>query len=195
MADYHGADFSPQKVLWLVEDLEGYGVDVIEASWRKYRKSDRGRFMPTAFDLIANIQDGRPTAVEAFAMLPHGEDDTVVWTDEMREAWNAAKSHLREKRSSLAYSAFKDRYESLVLEARKNRLEPKWCVSRGISGGSCDAILADAVQKGRISLDYAQQFAPELRGPERLALGHGGKIPELISKTVKTIPKGETDGI
>lgn len=190
MADYHNADLSAQKILHICEDLEGYTLEEIHQSWRKFRKTEKGRFMPSVFDLISNIDDGRPTAQKAFAMLPQAEEQTVVWTAEMAAAWRISRQH--PKGSSLAYSAFKDEYDSLVLEARKVQQKPRWSVSAGTDGGSRDAVLSEAVNAKRISLDYARQFSPELGAPRSQQLQIGSvDVQKLIAQT-KTITQ-ETD--
>lgn len=161
MADYHSADISPEKMKMLFEDLDGYDINGLYESWKKYRLSDKGRFMPTAFDLINNIPDGRPTANEAFALLPRHEDESVVWTHEIQTAWFSVKNQMGNSPQA-AWFAFKEKYDSLVLEARKNKQNAIWSVSLGFDVAGRDKALVEALDKKRISLEFARQHSPEL---------------------------------
>src|SRR3569832_801957 len=45
-------------------------------------------------EILARIEDGRPGMEEAWAMMPKSELASVVWTDEMAQAWGVASPML-----------------------------------------------------------------------------------------------------
>lgn len=98
----------------------------------------RGRFVPVPADIIAQItqavaDDGRPGAEEAWALMLDGRDEakTIVWTQEMAEAWRLARPVLDGGDEVGARMAFREAYGRLVDGARAARVAPKWDVSLG----------------------------------------------------------------
>src|SRR5262245_18509616 len=68
--------------------------------------------------VLERIDDGRPLVEEAFAMLPRTEAESVVWTEEMRQAFGSARALFAARDHVAARMAFKERYVQLVQRAR-----------------------------------------------------------------------------
>jgi hypothetical protein len=90
---------------------------------------------------------------------------TLVWTDEMREAYGVANGVAEEPVQ--ARMAFKEKYAQLVSAARANRLTPKWSVSLGYDVHGREGAVLEAVQKGRLTLTHARKLVPSLPEPDQ----------------------------
>lgn len=120
------------------------------------RDPQRGRFMPTPADVIAQIngileqQDGRPGAEEAWALCLRCQDEaeTIVWTAEMAQAWEVARAVLPDEIG--ARMAFKEAYARMTDEARRARQPAAWSVSLGHDPQRRTAAVNAAVDAGRL---------------------------------------------
>lgn len=196
MAECHEIDLSEARAAMIVSDLAGCSLQEVNDAWKKYRAIPSNVKMPTAAQIIQFIPDGHPTAQESWAQIPHDEDGSVVWSDEMRMAFAVARPMIREGNFTGAFFAYKEAYEKLLFEARSLRRKPKWEPSFGFDKGGRDTALQVAVEKNRIPLQLAVKFYPELEySPqyEQLALKYGGdkiqidhenknKILQLVNK-------------
>lgn len=165
--------------------LAGYEFSDVEQAFAQYLKCPEGRFAPKPASIIALIDamrpDGRPGADEAWAMIPMDEAGSVVWTQEMAEAYGIA-CHLLDDRIA-ARMAFKEAYIRIVDANKRNGIQPTWSPSLGHDKAGRDAALAEAVRLGRLSADHAigllppEKVAPMLQsaGEEKLALEY--KLP------------------
>jgi len=110
-------------------------------------------------DIIARIKtsDGRPGADEAWALLPQSEEDSVVWTEEMSQAWGTAKNVMDDQ--TAARLAFRDTYNRLVSEARQKRLPVNWIWSPGINQLQRERALLEAVGHKRITIERALELS------------------------------------
>lgn len=82
----------------------------------------------------AAANDGRPGPDEAWAtaLLSTDEAETVVWTSEIAQAMAAAQPVLDVGDKVGARMAFKNAYERLVVEARRDRRPVQWQPSLGL---------------------------------------------------------------
>lgn len=182
IADCHETEISDSRVAMIEHDLQGYSVAEVNQAWKKYRSVPTNLRMPTAAQLIQLIPDGHPSAQESFAMLPRDEYASVIWSDEMRFAYGVCEPLIREGNLSGAFFAYKEEYERLVNEARMNRKKPKWSPSFGDDKHGRITAVVHAVEKKRISLEYACAIYPELEfnpAYKNLALKYGGNVPEI----------------
>lgn len=157
--------------------MRSYDLATVSAAFSAHvRDPARGKFAPTPADLIAQIDahttDGRPGAAEAWAMVPTGEDQTVVWTTEMAEAHGIAAPLLKSGDKVGARFAFVEAYERLVALAKRDGRPPVWVPSLGHDMRQRKDALAAAVKAGRITDRAAYEACPALPMPvsERLAL-------------------------
>lgn len=159
-AELCGRVFSEPAARVFVQDLSGYDEAQVIDALRRCRREVRG--ILTVQDVVSRLDDGRPGVDEAWTMLPRGEDESTVWTDEMAHAWGIAR-HASDKASQRA--AFREAYLAAVAYARDQRKPANWTASLGWDAGLRDAALMLAVHRGRISMETAREFAPQLEAP------------------------------
>lgn len=138
------------------------------------------KFFPTVADIVARIEDGRPGIEEAWAMMPKSEADTVVWTKEMSEAYGTVR-HLIDEDPIAARMAFKEIYSKLLAEARANGIPVYWNASVGLSVHSRQAVLQDAIDKKRLTLQEAKAIA-YIEKDAKQALKELGFDPQKLLK-------------
>lgn len=170
-----GKSLSDSATVEMAQELGAYPEAQVVEAIRQWRRTSN-RF-PTIADLIQAIQsnDGRPGPEEAWAMIPRDEYGSVVWTDEMAEAFNASR---RLSNPIEARLAFKEVYSSIVGQARASGRHPRWRVSFGLDESGRAAALSEAVEKGRLSVEHATRLLPEL--PEA-----SPTIARLVAQSVK----------
>lgn len=163
--------------LWF-RALAAYDIDTVRAGFDAHVKDpQRGRFVPTPADVIAQIDghaaaDGRPGAEEAWATALRASDEaqTVVWTDEIAQAWGIAKPVFDGGDEVGARMAFKEAYLRLVDEARRARVAPAWSASLGHDPQLRDCALTAAARGGllpapdRIALPAPEESMRRLAG-------------------------------
>jgi hypothetical protein len=100
-------------------------------------------------------EDGRPGVEVAWAMCPKTEEQSVVWTDEMAQAFGLARKLLGDGDEIGARMTFKEQYSSLVSAARAARIPVRWTPCLGWDVNGRVAPLSEAVEKKRISAEHA----------------------------------------
>lgn len=117
----------------------------------------RGRFVPVPADILAQIEgmaanDGRPGPEEAWAIASRATDeaDTVVWTEEIAQAWAIAKPVLANGDDVGARMSFKEAYQRLLDDARRARRSPAWFASLGFDPELQTKALRQAHDAGRL---------------------------------------------
>lgn len=155
-AELCGTTFSEPAVRVMVGHLEAYPAKAVLAALHRCQKEVRGRL--SLADVISRIEDGRPGAEEAWAMVPRSERETAVITKEMMEALCSCGDI---EDSIPARMAFKEAYERACRQARADGKPVEWQVSLGWDAGAArEGPILDALKLGRIS--------------EKQALGHIG---------------------
>lgn len=157
-----------QKAMYF-RALMAHSVADIRAAFTAHaRDPQRGRFAPVPADVIAQLEgaaaeDGRPGPEEAWAIALTGADEraTVVWTDEMAQAWGIALPVLNAGDQVGARMAFREAYARLVDAARRLRLPVAWSPSLGHDPATRDEAIEQAVQRGQLArADYPRLAAP-----------------------------------
>ncbi len=90
--------------------------------------------------------DGRPTADEAWAMLPRSEVESACITGEMMAAWPVSRG---------SKSRFTSYYNGTVARNRSAGIDVWWRMSLGADPLGQERALRDAVAKKRITREYA----------------------------------------
>jgi hypothetical protein len=157
-AELCGRTFSPAAAMVFASDLDGFAEQAVLGALTRCRKEVRG--MLTLQDVVSRLDDGRPGVEQAWAMLPHGEDASVVWCVEMAQAWGGAYPLLADGDRIGARMAFKEAYAKQVADARDQRIAPKWTPSFGRDVPGRQAALIEAVRHNRMSLDHATRLLP-----------------------------------
>lgn len=127
----------------------------------------RGRFMPAPADVLAQIQgladdDGRPGVEEAWAVSLRARDEaaTVVWTEEMSQAWGECGAVLGVGDEIGARMAFKEIYGRLLADARRSRKPARWVESIGFDPSQRGAAIEQATRMGRLPAPEATLALP-----------------------------------
>lgn len=177
-AELCGRSFSPEAAAVFVADLDGYPEAQVAAALKRCRREVRG--LLTLQDVVSRIDDGRPGPDEAWAMVPKDERGSVVWTDEMREAYRVASPLLAEGDAIAARMAFRETYGKLCTVARDRRLPPNWTPSLGHDVAGREIAVREAVEHGRIGFTYAQAVVPSLPAPSVDVLALTSPIVERL---------------
>lgn len=162
-AELCGRTFSEGAARMFVQDLAGFDEQAVMKALARCRREVKGAL--TIQDVVTRIDDGRPGPDEAWAQMPFDEAQSVVWTDEMAEAFGVARGLLEDGEKVAARMAFKEAYTRLVGQARDAGKRVNWTPSLGFDKRGQEAVLADAVSKGRLSYEHAQSIAPQLAPP------------------------------
>ena len=161
-AELLGQVISPTAAAMLADDLSSYDKPVLSAALSRVRTEYTGRLTPKA--IIDRIDEamGRPAANEAWAVALSALDErnTVIWTDEMAQAWSVASPIAKEGDLIGARMAFKDAYERLVRTAREFRLLPVISVSEGWDNQGRALAVEKAVALGYMTPQAAVAYLP-----------------------------------
>jgi len=187
-AEICGRVFSPTTAKVFADDLAEYPENEVMRALARCRKEVKGAL--TLADVLARLDDGRPGVEEAWAMIPKYEEDSVVWTKEMSAAYYAALPLMTTDQNVGARMAFKETYTKLVQEARAYKEPPNWTVSLGTDPNKRDRVVLEAVNKGRIPVEYARNFAPELPWDGEVPqLEHQSETKQKISALLEAVTK------
>lgn len=199
---FYDAPINELKLNLFAQQLVGQSLDWIKKAQAHFRAQPGRRQMPMPADLIDWIsqqQGGHPSVEVAWSMMPRDESDSVVWTDEMSEAFGVARPLLLEGDGIAARMAFKEAYTKLIDRARDEKRRAVWRPSFGHDRHSRVAALNDAVAKGRLTAPQAQGFLPDadvggprlvISGPETgQSTASISRIKALLQNMPKTSPE------
>lgn len=175
-----GRTFSEAAARVFVDDLSRFPEPAVMKALARCRREVRGAL--TIQDVVSRLDDGRPGPEEAWAMMPFDESQSVVWTDEMANAFGIARGLLDEGDKVGARMAFKEAYIRLVGEARDDGRAVSWTPSLGYDKSGQDAVLSEAVSLGRLTHEHAKSIAPALPGPSSDILELAGSALKLTNK-------------
>lgn len=162
-AELTGTQLSTPAARVMAEDLSRYPEGQVIGALDRCRRELKGRMSPA--DVIARLDDGRPGPEEAWAMIPRDESGTVVWSDEMREAYAAASPLIAEGDMIAGRMAFLERYRTLVSAARDAGKSANWQPSLGWDVRGREVVLIEAVEKGRLTAQHVAGLLPYRDGP------------------------------
>jgi hypothetical protein len=150
--------------------------------------AERPDFAPAPNGIAARCRllDGRPDENEAWALALASQDEreTVMWTEEMQEAFSLCRPVLAGGDEVGARMAFKDAYTRLVSAARAADRPASWKVSEGWDRERRELVIARAVRT-------------ELLGgpPAHLSLTVDGDVPaekpEGLQRVLEAVAKLE----
>jgi hypothetical protein len=157
-----GQAITPTAAAMLAEDLESYPREVLTKALSRVRTEHTGRLTPKA--IIDRIDEsmGRPAANEAWSVALGAMDErnTVVWTDEMAQAWSVAQPIAQARDMVGARMAFIGAYERLVRTAREERRVPVVSVSLGWDGDLRTKAIEQAVKLGYLPQEQGTEYLP-----------------------------------
>lgn len=178
-AELCGTNLSEPAARLLLQDLSKFDERAVLTALSKCRRELKGRL--TLAEVITRIDDGRPGPEEAWALLPRDEESSVVWTQEMVDAWAICRSMMQEGEMVPARMAFKEAYLRLVAEARDAGVKVRWIPSLGHDKADREAVVRRAVELGRLTNEHAKALlpAPADAGPIAELLLTGSVVPLL----------------
>lgn len=131
------------------------------------RDTQRGRFPPLPADVLAQIEgiakdDGRPGPEEAWAIASAASNEaaTVVWTQEIAQAWSVSRPVADAGDDVGARMAFKEAYTRLVNHARDVRAPVTWQPSYGHDPELRAISVSRAITDGRLPAAMAIEYKP-----------------------------------
>lgn len=155
-AELTGTVLSEAAARVMAADLALCPQDQVMGALTRCRRELRGRL--TIAEVLSRLEDGRPGAEEAWAMIPKHEAASVVWTQEMAEAYGVAAGLM--ETPVQARMAFLEAYRERVRQARDARTPVRWTPSLGHDPLGREPALMEAVQKGRLSVERATALLP-----------------------------------
>lgn len=168
---------NPTHTALFFRALDGYSLEEVQRAFDAHlRDPQRGRFAPVPADIIAQLEgmngnDGRPGVEEAWAtaLLAQDEAATVIWTEEIAQAFGIARPVLLNGDKVGARMAFKEAYERLIAQARRERIPVRWNATIGHDKQERERVLTAAVQDGRLPMSELPAL-PAPNGREVLLL-------------------------
>jgi hypothetical protein len=169
---------------WL-DELRPYPLALIGKAFRAYC-DDNGEFAPLPAGIArrCKLMDGRPSADEAWAvaLTSRDEADTVVWTQEMAQAFALCLPVFPDEVG--ARMAFKDAYNRLVAQARAERRAAEWGVSLGWDMRRREVPLTRALAAGLLPAPAVAGLLPSAEtaaSADQAARAQIDKIRQLVS--------------
>lgn len=151
-AELMSHELTPAAAMMMAQDLSEYPQEVVFKALQNLRKTKSRFTLDGVIEQINRLNpDGRPGADEAWSMIPRSEDETVVWTQEMAEAYGAAAPLLADGDRIAARMAFKEAYARIVEQNKAIGKAPVWIPSLGSDKMGREHVLSDAVRLGRLS--------------------------------------------
>lgn len=179
-AELCGKVFSPAAARQFAADLSAYPENQVLGALERCRREVKG--VLSLADVISRLDDGRPGADEAWAMIPRDETQSVVWTEEMAVAYGVARPLLTAGEPIAARVAFRECYARVVTLARCEQRAPQWRLSPGYDPAGRELAVSDAVSKGRLTPQQAMRLLPDETNSEVTAA-----LLEQIGVKVKRI--------
>lgn len=172
VAVYYDRKLDPTTVAIYWRGLADLPLDAVREALNAHVQDPKaGQFMPKIADIRRAIEstreDGHPGADEAWsiALQARHESATVVWTEQISDAFFVAAMPLLEEGDKIAARrAFMERYEHNLAEARKQGIDAKWIVSLGSNADQRASAIESAQRQGRLTADYADRFLPAPEG-------------------------------
>lgn len=185
-----GTISSGQKAMFF-RALSAHSIDDVRSGFDAHVKdTSRGRFQPMPADILAQIEglaadDTRPGPEEAWAIVIRSDDEsnTVVWTEEMSQAWSVAQPVFANGDDVGARMAFKESYARMVDEARRARRPARWSASLGFDVGKRAEALRLAHLSGRLTGPELVALPAPIRDLEQLA----AKAPDSIRDRLRAV--------
>lgn len=163
--EYYGKPTTDSQLTKWVEELSDLNIFDVKLALASLRK-DPERIFPALPGKIRDEIYNYPSLEEAWAMCPKNESDSVVWCDEISQAYASARSLIAINEFISARMAFKDVYEKAVAKAKAEKRKPKWWPSFGEDKETREPALMLAVEKNRIDVQKARSYMPEFSLPE-----------------------------
>lgn len=186
MADSKSKVTEPMMKIWW-RTLKPFHINQISSAIDTHILNSKFKITPHDVIAILESQDGRPSENEAWAMslASQDENETIVWTEEMAEAFGVANQILITGDKQGAKMAFREVYAKLVNESRKELKPVRWNVSLGHDKTLTNDVINQAVIEGKLSHGDSTRYlidAPTEKG-EAIAGLLTGKVVDTDEQT------------
>jgi hypothetical protein len=160
--EVYGTKLTAAAIMIWANSMERYSLVSLKAALSYHIQNSP--YAPKPSDLIHIMQahDGRPSADEAWAMIPRNESASAVLSQEMLTAMQSAQPLLNENDQVAARMAFKESYSRLVNESRQTSRPVEWFPSLGDDKYGREAVIQEAVRLGRISAIHGKKLLPQI---------------------------------
>jgi hypothetical protein len=159
-AELTGTTLSEPAAKVMASDLARYPEGQLLEALTRCRRELRGRL--TIADVVGRLDDGRPGPEEAWAMIPPDEAGSVVWTEEMAQAYGVACGATDRIQARMAFlEAYRDR----VRRSRDDGTPVKWTPSLGHDPAGREQALVAAMDAGRITEGHVISLLPHYVAP------------------------------
>lgn len=163
-----GQDITDLGLEVMASDLQSYPLERVQMALARCRKELKRLTLSDVLDRLPGHPPGPEEAWAIVSVSMRDEAVTIVWTDEMRQAFGIANALADDPVA--ARMAFKEHYLQLIGEARALGEIPKWSVSLGTDTHSRESAIAEGVKQGRLSVAYAQKLLPHPEDPQTVQL-------------------------
>jgi hypothetical protein len=150
-AEVCGTQLSEIAAELMLQELEAFPDHKVRGALSRCRRELKGRM--TLSEIVSRIDDGRPGADEAWAMLPWDERVTAVLPSEAMEAQGLVSPSYYAGDKQGARFAFREAYTRLVTEARTAGRPAQWQISLGWDVDGRAPAIAEAVKLGRLAIE------------------------------------------
>ncbi|WP_374257647.1 hypothetical protein [Aquabacterium sp.] len=169
---------NPTNTALFFRALSRHPIEVVRSGFDAHVSDTvRGQYVPNPADILAQIEglaavDGRPGAEEAWAIACRAADEseTVVWSEEMAQAWQMCQPVMQMGDEVGARMAFKESYARQVEDARRLRRPVSWSVSLGHDASKRHTALVKAETMGLLGAGEALRLAPPEEPEKTLTL-------------------------
>lgn len=157
-AETLGQVLSANAAELMAQDLADYGMDDLANALQACRRELTGKLTLAAILQRIQAADGRPDPNEAWsiALAAADEAESVMMTEEIRQAMSAAAPSLAARDKVGARMSFLSAYQRLVDAARRTATPVSWSLSLGHDPQRRIAAVEEAGRLGRLP-------APEVR--------------------------------
>lgn len=163
----------------MAQDLTSYQESDVLAALKRCRSELKSiKFS----DILDRLPGGHPGPEEAWATIASAmrdESRSLIWSDEMREAYGLANNVGDDPVQ--ARMVFKEIYTKAVSEARAQQKKPCWSVSRGTDKADHERVISEGLRKGQLTTDYAQRLLPHPDDPQLAARLLEQVAPRLLA--------------
>lgn len=178
-AEVCGTEFSEPAAKAIVARLSSHPLKAVLKALDKCQAEVTGRLSLAA--IIGRIEDGRPSADEAWSNAIMAGDDTktVVWTTETATAYWAAAALLDQGDKVGARMAFRDVYEREVSNARQAGTVVRWDATLGHDPYQREQAIQQAAELNRLGREHANTLLPYIESPETFS-----EVGRLVARKV-----------
>ena len=165
-AELTQTELSATALRVMASDLQQFPEDSVIRALTRCRKELKHKL--TLADILDRISegDGRPSADEAWAtaLIALDEAETVIWTEEARQAFAIARPVLSVGDKVGARMAFRDAYDRIVLDNREKGIGAVWAASLGWDKDRRAAALKRAESAGLLPSQVVSVLLPAATG-------------------------------